>query len=147
MIGFERELNEQEIDISEDGVVTSRVAMVNSAHIFKDIEIPIEKIEGKILLLTGDDDQSIDTKLVGRIMQERLLRFGRPALRHLHYPKTGHLIELPYMPMCSVSFHKMYSILFGWGGSIIEHSAAQEHSWRAVLQFLKENVKERAASL
>ena len=147
MIGFERELDEQEVDISEDGVVTTRETWVKITHISKDIEIPIEKIEGKILLITGDDDQSVDTKLVGRFMQERLLCFRRPALKHLHYPKTGHLIELPYMPMCSVSFHKMYNILFGWGGSIIEHSAAQEHSWRAVVQFLRENVKERTASL
>eukprot|EP00112_Aurelia_sp_Birch-Aquarium-sp1_P004401 Seg1498.1_Seg1498.2 transcript_id=Seg1498.1_Seg1498.2/GoldUCD/mRNA.D3Y31 product="Bile acid-CoA:amino acid N-acyltransferase" protein_id=Seg1498.1_Seg1498.2/GoldUCD/D3Y31 len=147
MIGLARELNEDEVDISEDGVVTTRGTWGNLTNEFKDIEIPIENIKGKILLVSGDDDQSIDTKLIGRIMQERLLRCGRPPLKHLHYPKTGHLIELPYMPMCSVSFHKIYSILFGWGGSIIEHSAAQEHSWRAVVQFLKENVKEQAASL
>ena len=110
-------------------------------------KIPVEKVEGSIMLVTGDDDMCPNTSDCARIMQRRLNEHGRKPATVLHYPGTGHLIEVPFMPMCRIAYFLSYKLYLLWGGNVIEHSAAQEHAWRAIKRFLLENVQNVSSKL
>ena len=113
----------------------------------KNMEIPVEKIEGKIMLVTGDDDKCPNTSDHARKMQRRLNEHGKkPATIH-HYPGAGHLIEVPYMPLCRIAYFPVYKLYVLLGGNLIEHSAAQEHAWRAIKKFLLQNVRDVSSNL
>ena len=103
------------------------------------IEIEVEKIKGKILLIGGNDDMSANVTENATRMEARLALHKRPALTRLDYPGTGHLIEVPYMPMCKMSFHRDAGIYCLWGGKTEQHSAAQENSWKTIRDFLNEH--------
>eukprot|EP00795_Rhopilema_esculentum_P012914 gene12914-3669_t len=106
----------------------------------RNIEIPVEKVEGKIMLVTVDDDMCPNSSDCARRMQRGLNEHGRESATILHYPGTGHLIEVPFMPMCRIAYYAYHKVYILWGGNVIEHSAAQEHAWKAIRRFLLENV-------
>eukprot|EP00795_Rhopilema_esculentum_P012911 gene12911-3665_t len=92
------------------------------------------------MLVTGDDDMCPNVSDCALRMQRRLNEHGRESATILSYPGTGHLIEVPFMPMCRIAYYSYYKVYVLWGGNVIEHSAAQEHAWRAIRRFLLENV-------
>ncbi len=104
--------------------------------------IELERIKGDILSITGEDDMFFRCTNFTNSMQENLFeRTGRRSV-HISYPNTGHLIEPPYMPMCSASFNKLFNSVMFWGGKVAEHSAAQEHAMRSIVSFLKAQLGE-----
>ncbi|XP_065072208.1 bile acid-CoA:amino acid N-acyltransferase-like [Rhopilema esculentum] len=107
---------------------------------FRNCKNPIEKVEGKIMLVIGDDDMCPNLSDGARRMQRRLNEHGRESATILRYPGTGHLIEVPFMPMCRISYYPYDKVYMLWGGNVIEHFAAQEHAWKAIKRFLLENV-------
>lgn len=98
--------------------------------------IKVENIQGDILLICGDDDKSMmTTKMVEKITS-RLRKYGRESKCTVRcYPGTGHLIEPPYAPPCTSSYHKTYRMSIEWGGNPRQHAMAQEDSWKHILNF------------
>ena len=98
--------------------------------------IKVENIQGDILLICGDDDESMmTTKMVEKITS-RLRKYGRESKCTVRcYPGTGHLIEPPYAPPCTRSYHKTYRMSIEWGGKPRQHAMAQEDSWKHILNF------------
>ena len=109
--------------------------------------IPVEEIEGKMLLIVGTEDTVLPVAELTNKVKERLASNGRPPLKCLRYPGAGHLIEVPYMPMCKKSFHRVFNRIFPWGGNVVDHSSAQEHSWKAILGFLNSNLNKADAKM
>uniref|UniRef100_A0A3B4GQF3 Uncharacterized protein n=1 Tax=Pundamilia nyererei TaxID=303518 RepID=A0A3B4GQF3_9CICH len=78
--------------------------------------------------------------------------FPFPALRsagksqlftRLSYPGAGHLIEPPYAPCARVSLwrakpEKLFTL---WGGHPAPHAAAQEDSWKRILEFMETHLR------
>src|SRR4051794_23525033 len=62
--------------------------------------IPVERINGPVLLISAGDDRTWPTTRLSAIAEERLARHNHPyAVRHLHYPRAGHgIIPPPYGP-------------------------------------------------
>ena len=146
-IGCEIKLGIDDIKVVDGDTVICRDSLdYDSEDVVKN-EIEVEKIKGKVLLICGDDDQCINATENANQMEKRLALHKRPRLMRLDYPGTGHLIEVPYMPMCSVSFISLYQSILLWGGSVREHSAAQEHSWKSLREFLWTNIKPEGARL
>ena len=146
-IGCREEMTFEVAKVVDDNTRLGRDTIdYDSEEVMKN-EIEVEKIKGKVLLICGDDDQSCNTTESANRMEMRLALHKRPALMRLDYPATGHLIEVPYMPMCAVSFISLYRSIVLWGGSVMEHSAAQEHSWKSLREFLWANVKPEQAKL
>lgn len=110
-------------------------------------EIPVENISGAIMAVCGGADMCVDATKRAHIMNERLLLNKRPLLTCLSYPGAGHLIEVPYMPMCSLSYVKLFKHNFLWGGNMVDHSSAQEHSWNAIREFLLQNINGSSSNL
>nr|XP_027314191.2 acyl-coenzyme A amino acid N-acyltransferase 2 isoform X2 [Anas platyrhynchos]XP_038036076.1 acyl-coenzyme A amino acid N-acyltransferase 2 isoform X2 [Anas platyrhynchos] len=96
--------------------------------------IPVEKIQGKVLFVVGEDDRSFNSKLFAQLATARM---RQDAYRLLSYPGAGHLIEPPGSPLCSVSVLRGSPRPVVWGGESQAHAKAQEHSWQEIVQFLE----------
>ena len=97
-------------------------------------EIPVEKIDGPVLLVAAGDDALAPTARLSKIAYDRLKRHDHPYDDELVvYPDGGHLIQAPYVPTAPsvVSF----------GGDPRANAEANEDSWRKVLEFLREGLK------
>lgn len=91
--------------------------------------IPVERINGPILLLSSDDDHWWPAAEHCERIVARLQEKGFPhEVVHLRYPDTGHMIRFPYIPTTRTRLN---------GGTAKNNAYASEHSWREVLRFLQ----------
>ena len=74
-------------------------------------------------------------------MLERAERAGKRNMRVVRYPGTGHLIDLPHSPFCSLSKHPMLppDTKFNYGGQPQLQSLAQIEAWKTTMEFFKDN--------
>jgi dienelactone hydrolase len=102
--------------------------------------IPVERINGPILLVSGDDDQMWPSSRYASMVMSRLRRQGHPfADRHLAYPGCGHLVNFPYVPTTvDFSKHPITGHVFAYGGTPRGQARAREDSWPKVLAFLRD---------
>ena len=95
----------------------------------KDIEkaaIPVERIDGPVLLIAAGDDQLAPSERLSRIAYERLQRNDRPYEDELVvYPSAGHIIQAPYVPAPPA-----------YGGDPKSNQRANEDSWHKELDLL-----------
>lgn len=97
-------------------------------------EIPVERINGSVLLISGDGDALWDASLLSRVAWDRLQRTEHPwPDQFLRYPGAGHGITTPYSPM---TFDRT-----GFGGDPHSDQIASVNSWRAVLNMLEWRLK------
>ncbi|EFB26998.1 hypothetical protein PANDA_002650, partial [Ailuropoda melanoleuca] len=97
--------------------------------------IPIEKAQGPILFIVGQDDHNWRSELYAQIASERLQAHGKEKPEIISYPGTGHYIEPPYFPLCPASVTKLLNKPIIWGGEPRAHSRAQEDAWKQILTF------------
>ena len=91
--------------------------------------IPVERIRGPVLLISGDADQVWPATQLSQVAMERLGRPGRPYHDEFrHYPDAGHGIQPPYLPATPGTYY--------YGGDADGNAAANEDSWRRVLRML-----------
>jgi len=97
-------------------------------------EIPVEKINGPVLLLSGKDDQIWPSPLMAERVMERLRR-NRHSYRfdHLSYEGAGHWLPIAYEPMRGLR----QSMKLAIGGTPEGTSRAQADNWPKVLDFLR----------
>lgn len=101
----------------------------------KRVTIPVEKIQGPVLLLSAGDDAAWPSARFSRMALQRLQEAGHPwPVQHLDFEHAGHTILLPHIPAT-------YSV----DGTPAANAEANEQSWRAVKAFLDEAVNARAA--
>lgn len=97
--------------------------------------IPLEKAQGPILFIVGQDDHNWRSELYAQIASERLQAHGKEKPQIISYPGTGHYIEPPYFPWCPASLHKTLEKPVIWGGEPKAHSKAQVDAWKQILTF------------
>lgn len=101
-------------------------------------EIPVERINGPVLLLSGEADALWPSVALSEIVVERLAREGFPhPVTHLRYPDAGHLIGTPYLPTTVTSaFNPSARSRLTFGGTAAGTAAANADSWLRVIAFL-----------
>ncbi|XP_052031437.1 acyl-coenzyme A amino acid N-acyltransferase 2-like [Apodemus sylvaticus] len=109
--------------------------------------LPVEKAQGKILFIVGENDECLDSKSHAQRAMDQLRRHGRSNGRMLAYPGAGHLIETPYSPFCLASWMSVLGRPLLWGGDPIAHTAAQEHSWREIQKFFRQHLPQSGSKL
>lgn len=92
--------------------------------------IPVERITGPVLLISGSDDQPGPSDESARMVIERLARYKHPyEYKHVDYAGAGHLVFLPQMITGNRRFMN--------GG----HAKADAHggvaAWAETLDFLR----------
>ena len=102
--------------------------------------IHVENIRGPVLLLSATDDGSWPSSVYGRMVAERLARFGHPhAVEHLDFEGAGHSIVFPYVPTTQLVYaHPVSGRLSTTGGTPAANARADEASWAGVLRFLEQ---------
>ena len=109
-------------------------------------EIPVERIQGAVLLISGRDDgvwQS--SEMAERIMSRlRSHRFGY-AYRSLVYDHAGHGIGRPYTPTTDLDSrrHPLSGRAVQMGGTPEGTAKAREDSWRQMLDFINQQLRDR----
>jgi len=91
--------------------------------------IPIERIRGSVLLISGAEDRVWGSPIMARQIVERAMQFGRGGFfESITYDGAGHNIHAPYRPT-----HGQARL----GGSAEEHARAERDSWQKTLAFLE----------
>jgi dienelactone hydrolase len=105
--------------------------------------IPVEKINGPVLLISGEDDQMWPSSLFARMAAERLKKKAfKFHYEHLSYPGAGHSIAAPYIPLTpSHGIHPVDHRDYAYGGNPKDQSFANADSWRRVIQLFDETLK------
>lgn len=100
-----------------------------------DVFIPVERTNGPILLVSGEDDRMWPASRMGRQIEDRLEAHKHPfESRHLHFANAGHLMRPPGVPT---------SILdgkFALGGTPHVQAAANRAAWNETVAFLHESL-------
>jgi dienelactone hydrolase len=103
----------------------------------KSATIEVEKINGPILLISGQDDQMWPSALFGDMIEQRLTAFHHPyPYKHLVYEQAGHKIGIPGTNQPS-SRRSLSGLMYDYGGTPEGNACASMDSWRELLAFLK----------
>lgn len=99
--------------------------------------IPVERINGPVLLVSGGNDLLWPSTLMAERIIDRLDANGHrfPAI-HLYYKGAGHAIGRPFRPTTGLSTTPNFAL----GGSAVAYAAAERDSWPRVLRFLRESL-------
>ena len=100
--------------------------------------IPVERINGAVLLVSGTDDQMWPSSLMADKVVARLKDKKHPfPYKHLAYEGAGHGIPSTYVPMRLTTEAGGMAM----GGTAEANAKAQADSRPQILRFLKENLK------
>tara|TARA_R110002049_G_scaffold267817_1_gene444276 strand:- start:1010 stop:2371 length:1362 start_codon:yes stop_codon:yes gene_type:complete len=110
--------------------------------------IPVEKIQGAVLLISGRDDRAWPSSLYSRMVVSSLQRSQHPhRVSHLDFDDAGHSINLPFVPSTQLStLHPVSKVPFTSGGTASGNAKADEGSWRGVLNFLDDAINSKGTS-
>lgn len=100
--------------------------------------IPVEEIDGPVLLISGKDDGVWPSTELSEIALRRLESHDHPyPYRHLSYENAGHIISVPYQPTTYWdTFEFVPGLTLKTGGTTIGNAHAAADSWPQVLEFL-----------
>jgi dienelactone hydrolase len=100
--------------------------------------IPVEKINGPVLVISGKDDQLWPSSIMADMVVARLKEHRHPfKFEHLAYESAGHSIRTIYGP----TTRSMGNAQMSLGGQPAANARAQADSWPRALAFLKDGLK------
>jgi dienelactone hydrolase len=124
----------------------STVAWTAQGRAVAPTEIPVEKIHGGVLLISGKDDAVWRSTDMANAIAARLQRdhFAFP-FRHLAYDHAGHALARPYTVTTNINSlrHPLTGELMHMGGTPEGTAHAREDSWREILEFVSTNLGTR----
>jgi len=103
--------------------------------------IPVEKIAGPILLVSGGDDRVWPaSEMSERIMARLKENHFAYRAEHLHYPRAGHMLRYPFLPTTPRNSRNAHlrNAKFAYGGTAEADAEAEAESWRRAIEFLRE---------
>ncbi|GKV68648.1 acyl-CoA thioesterase [Sporosarcina sp. NCCP-2716] len=112
-------------------------------------EIPVERIKGPVLLLSGGDDRLWPADWLSERVIDRLKRYHHPFdAVHNCYPDAGHSLGVPGMPT-SQSAVSSYGngMTLSLGGTPAANAAAQYRAWHELVHFLQTHLAGNPAAM
>jgi len=104
--------------------------------------IPVEKINGPVLVISGKDDQLWPSSIMADMVVARLKENRHPyKYEHLAYESAGHAIRTTYGPTTRSTGNAQMNL----GGQPAANARAQADSWPKALTFLKDGLKKAGA--
>jgi dienelactone hydrolase len=102
--------------------------------------IPVERIKGPVLMVSGRDDQIWPSFELAEIARRRLEGHNHPwPFEHISYPDAGHAMAPPYAPTtATTSVHPVTHRTLALGGTPKGQIEANVAYWRRTLDFLAE---------
>jgi hypothetical protein len=103
-------------------------------------EIPVERINGPVLLISGTDDAVWPSTTLSEFAVRRLRAHDHPhKVEHLAYEGAGHVIGPPIPGLTFTIAHTVHPIIgldFAFGGEPQQNIGASHDSWARILSFL-----------
>lgn len=105
--------------------------------------IPVEEIDGPVLLISGKDDGIWPSTAFSEIAIHRLQGHDHPyPYEHLAYENAGHIISVPFQPTTDWdTFTLMQGMRLEAGGTAPGNAHAAADSWPRVLDYLAEGLR------
>jgi dienelactone hydrolase len=110
-----------------------------------DPEIPVEKIQGAVLLISGRDDGVWPSSDMADKIVSRLRRYGfAHPYASLAYDHTGHGITRPYTSTMQINAqrHPLTGRIIHSGGTPAGTARAREDSWRQLITFVNQHLRD-----
>ena len=109
--------------------------------------IPVERIAGPVLLISGSDDGFWPSEAYcARIKADLAAREHPWPVEHVHNAGAGHAIGFPFVPTTDIAkVHPVAGVVIDGGGTPIANARANRKSWERVLAFLAAAVAEHEA--
>ncbi|MGN7479535.1 acyl-CoA thioesterase/bile acid-CoA:amino acid N-acyltransferase family protein [Solibacillus silvestris] len=102
----------------------------------KQAEIPVEGIQGPVLLISGGDDQLWPADLLSEKVMARLKEHDHPyPYEHINFPKAGHSFAIPGFPTSQSVSSPFGNGKLLLGGTPKDNSQAQFEAWENVKVF------------
>jgi dienelactone hydrolase len=118
--------------------ITNRPAIERAA-------IPVERINGPVLMFSGTDDQLWPSLNLADLAMQRLIKRNFPYQHeHISYAGAGHFIRYPYSPTITAIFHPQVKMALALGGAPENNHVADLDSWRRCVAFLAQHLGGRA---
>jgi dienelactone hydrolase len=144
--------SERESFYREDGAVVhtpsfeARIAQASPEELAA-AEIPVERADGPVLLLSAADDALWPSAALAEIAVRRGREHGAAhPLRHVRYPDAGHVFTRPAgFPIMLSTVHPITGELIAYGGSEVGNAHASTSSWQEILTFLGSSLPAPAA--
>jgi dienelactone hydrolase len=105
--------------------------------------IPVEKIHGPVMLVSGGDDHLWPAAEMCAAILARLTDHGFPhAIEYFNYPRAGHMLRYPHLPTTSrVSRNRhLRNARYSFGGNPAADAEANADSWRRAIAFLRSSL-------
>ncbi|WP_060203111.1 acyl-CoA thioesterase/bile acid-CoA:amino acid N-acyltransferase family protein [Sporosarcina koreensis] len=107
--------------------------LTSDPQITEQATIPVEKINGSILLISGTDDACFDSVRLNERAMERLRQYNfNNEYNHLVYEGAGHEVGIPFIPVSASLFT---------GGNKYDIAQASRDSWQKTIEFFWRSVK------
>ena len=141
------EITDGGIDISKaretpDGIVC--MDAVFDCHDVPQSVIPIENAKADLLYVVGCDDHCFRGERHADFAAEKMKAAGMTSLEVAKFPGMGHLVDLPFVPPCTVSFHLFHpNKLFYYGGGRDRgvHCEQVRQTWKTVVNFFRRTLR------
>lgn len=114
------------------------VAVEQHAASLTAARIPVERIAGPVLLISGSDDGFWPSRDYCRRIEETLRAHRhRWPVEHVENNGAGHAIGFPGVPTTDIArVHPVAGVVIDGGGTALENARANQRSWERVLVFL-----------
>ena len=114
----------------------------NNPEIAREAAIPVEKINGPVLIVTGSDDQAAPSDIFGDVAMERLKQHNHPHhYEHLCYQDAGHSLGYVNTPTTVTRvLIEVMGFYLNLGGTPAATAHARTDSLPKVLVFLKDRL-------
>jgi dienelactone hydrolase len=107
--------------------------------------IPVERIRGPVLLLSGEDDRMWRSSRLSEMAIERLEAHHHPyPYSHVSYPGCGHFLGVPSFPAVTSAEHPGIRRTVLLGGTRQRNARASVDGWSRLLAFLGEHLPSRS---
>jgi dienelactone hydrolase len=109
-------------------------------------EIPVERIDGPVLMFSGTDDQIWPSDIFATRVIERLKAHGfKHPVEHYSYENAGHQITRPFVPTADVREVRIHPVSKRpnvFGGTPEGQARANEDSWQKLLAFVDKYLRD-----
>jgi dienelactone hydrolase len=114
-------------------------AMLSDRDAIRAAEIPVERVKGPILMVSGEADAMWPATEMAQIAEHRAAERGfTHKLTHLRYCGAGHLCAgVPGTPALTESRHPLTGQVYSFGGNPAANARARADSWPQVLHLLR----------
>jgi pimeloyl-ACP methyl ester carboxylesterase len=119
------------------------IAALSDEKTVRAAEIPVERINGPVLLMSGTDDQVWPSSILSEIAIRRLRDHNHPfRYEHLSYDGAGHGIGPPLGRLNTTHFvHPVLGQGFEFGGTPDLNWQASLSSWQHIVAFLEASLE------